>query len=121
LESWVRNSPEFNIDRVHTPLMVTGSGRYGLLLEWEPYANLITLGRPVELVMLPAGTHVLTNPGTRLASQGGTVDRMRFWLQGIEDPDPAKAERYRRWENLCRTQKMENPERSAFCTESASR
>lgn len=121
LDSWVHNSPEFNIDRVHTPLMVTGSGRYGLLLEWEPYANLVTLGRPAELVMLAAGTHVLTNPGTRLASQGGTVDWMRFWLQGVEDPDPTKASRYRRWENLCRTQKMENPDRLAFCTESAFR
>jgi hypothetical protein len=35
-----------------------------------------------------------------MASQGGTVDWFRFWLQGEEDPDPAKAEQYARWREL---------------------
>ena len=30
-------------------------------------------------------------------SQGGTVDLFRFWLQGYEDTDPAKAAQYARW------------------------
>jgi hypothetical protein len=42
----------------------------------------------------------LQKPQERLASQGGTVDWFRFWLQGYEDADPAKAEQYRRWREL---------------------
>jgi len=35
-----------------------------------------------------------------MASQGGAVDWYRFWLQGYEDPNPAKAEQYERWRAL---------------------
>jgi len=28
------------------------------------------------------------------------MDWFRFWLQGYEDPDPAKAEQYKRWGEL---------------------
>ncbi len=56
--------------------------------------------KPVELVMLKTGEHEITNPAERLASQGGSVDWFRFWLQGYEDPDPAKADQYKRWREL---------------------
>jgi hypothetical protein len=49
--------------------------------------------------------HVLTNPAVRMASQGGSVDWFRFWLQNYEDPDPAKAEQYARWRGLRKLQK----------------
>ena len=39
-----------------------------------------------------------------MASQGGSVDWFRFWLQGYEDPDPAKAEQYKRWRGLRKMQ-----------------
>ena len=32
-----------------------------------------------------------------MASQGGTVDWFRFWLQDYEDPDPAKSQHYTCW------------------------
>ncbi len=32
------------------------------------------------------------------------VDWFRFWLQGYEDPDPAKAEQYKRWRELRKLQ-----------------
>jgi hypothetical protein len=44
--------------------------------------------------------HVLSNPAARAISQGGTVDWFRFWLQGYEDPNPAKAAQYEHWEAL---------------------
>ncbi len=47
--------------------------------------------------MLNAQAHVLTNPVQRFAAQTGTLDWFRFWLQYYEDPDPAKAEQYKRW------------------------
>lgn len=47
------------------------------------------------LNLLNDSEHVLTNPAARLASQGGTVDWMRFWLQDYEDPAAAKTEQYK--------------------------
>jgi hypothetical protein len=47
----------------------------------------------------------------RLASQGGSVDWFRFWLKGEEDPDPAKAEQYKRWRGL-RELQSENDKKS---------
>ena len=45
-----------------------------------------------------------TNPAERMASQGLSVDWFRFWMQGYEDSDPAKAEQYRRWQELRKIQ-----------------
>jgi hypothetical protein len=79
---------------------------------WEPYAAMRYLHKPVDLVLINTDEHVLTNPAARLASQGGTVDWFRFWLQGYEDPDPAKAEQYRRWHALRKLQDVQDAERT---------
>jgi dipeptidyl aminopeptidase/acylaminoacyl peptidase len=104
LQQWLKRSPGFNLDRITTPLLVVGGGRLGLLHMWEPYAGLRYLQKPVDLMMLNTDEHVLTNPAVRMASQGGSVDWFRFWLQDYEDPDPAKAEQYARWHNLRKLQ-----------------
>ncbi len=118
LQQWLRRSPEFNMDKVTAPLLVVAPGHAGLLEMWEPYAALRYLHRPVELVLLRDGTHILTNPAERLASQGGTVDWFRFWLQGYEDTDATKAEQYRRWEKLCDMQVEQNPNQVPSCVHS---
>lgn len=115
LRLWLKRSPEFNMQTVHTPLLVASLGRLGLLDMWEPYAALRDLGKPVDLLLLNSDEHVLTNPVARKASQGGSVDWFRFWLQGYEDPDPAKAQQYRRWEKLCEMQIEENPHQATWC------
>lgn len=115
LRLWLKRSPEFNMQTVHTPLLVVGLGRLSLLEMWEPYAALRYLGKPVDLLLLNSDEHVLTNPAVRMASQGGSVDWFRFWLQGYEDPAPAKALQYRRWEKLCDMQKEQNPDQPTWC------
>ncbi len=63
------------------------------------------LRKPADLMLINTNNqHVLTNPADRIASQGGTGDWMRFWLQNYEDPDPAKSEQYERWRRLRRMQ-----------------
>ena len=74
---------------------------------WEPYAALRNLGKAVDLLVLNSEEHVLSNPTTRMALQGGTVDWFRFWLQDYEDPDPAKADQYARWRELRKVQRAE--------------
>jgi hypothetical protein len=100
LQRWLERSPEFNMQKVHTPLLVVGEGPFSLLSMWGPYAALRYLGKPVDLQMLNTDEHVLTNPAVRMASQGGSVDWFRFWLQDYEDPDSDKKEQYKRWEHL---------------------
>ena len=100
LQQWLKRSPGFNLDKVNSPLMVVGEGPYGLLAMWAPYAGLHYLHKPVDLIMLNTDEHTLTNPAMRIASQGGSVDWFRFWLQGYENSDPAKAEQYKRWREL---------------------
>jgi len=48
----------------------------------------------------------------RIASQGGSVDWFRFWLQGYEDPDPSKADQFKRWRGLKKVQ-IENDAKKA--------
>ena len=97
-------SPGFNLDKVTAPLIVVAEGPGSLLYMWEPYAGLRYLNKPVDLIMLNTDEHVLTNPSVRMASQGGSVDWFRFWLQGYEDPAPSKAEQYIRWRELRKMQ-----------------
>ncbi len=105
LQEWLKRSPEFNMEEIKTPLQVVArGGGPGLLWMWEPYSGLRAQAKPVDLLILGEGTHELTNPAQRIVSQGGTVDWFRFWLQGYEDPDPAKIEQYRRWRELRKLQ-----------------
>ena len=107
LQLWLKRSPEFNLDKITTPLLVVGDGPFTTLLMWQPYAALHYLKKPVDFIMLNTHEHILTNPAVRRASQGGSVDWFRFWLQGEEDSNPAKADQYARWRELRKMQEEE--------------
>jgi dipeptidyl aminopeptidase/acylaminoacyl peptidase len=103
LQNWVEKSPTFGIDRVKTPVHITAlDSERSLLGEWEWFSALRILGKPVELEVIGGkyGAHVLERPWDRLASQEGTVDWFCYWLNGEEDPDPAKSAQYARWNLL---------------------
>jgi len=68
--------------------------------EWEWFAGLSRLNKPVDLVYIPEGTHVLQKPWERMVSQQGDVDWFCFWLKGEEDSAPGKAGEYIRWNRL---------------------
>jgi hypothetical protein len=105
LNEWISRAPAFNMNKVYTPIQVVATNKHESLLEmWEPYAALRLLHRPVDLIILGQGTHPLTNPAQLMLSQGGVVDWFDFWLNGNEDPDPAKTEQYRRWRELRKLQ-----------------
>lgn len=116
LQTWVKRSPAFNMQKVRAPVLVFSQGRtISLLVMWEPYATLRYLGKPVDLIVVNSNEHILTNPAARMATQGGSVDWFRFWLQGYESPYPVMAGEYRRWEKLCDIQRAQNPSRPTFC------
>src|SRR5260370_42093456 len=98
--SWVRTSSTFGFERVVTPVRLEANSPSSLSLVWEWFAGMLRLAKPVELIYMPDGTHVLVKPWNRMTSQQGNVDWFCFWLKGEEDPDPAKAEQYARWHDL---------------------
>ncbi len=112
LQQWLKRSPSFNLDKITAPLLVNAGGPDNLLYMAGPYEGLRSLQKPVDLIVLNTDEHVLTNPAVRMASQGGTVDWFRFWLQDYEDPDPGKVGQYKRWRELARMQ-QENEKKSA--------
>jgi dipeptidyl aminopeptidase/acylaminoacyl peptidase len=91
LKEWTRLSPGFNVDKTHTPLRITTLSPDNLLLDWEWFEALTLLGKPVDMVMIQDGTHVLEKPWDRVVSQQGNVDWFDFWLNGHEDLDLRKA------------------------------
>jgi dipeptidyl aminopeptidase/acylaminoacyl peptidase len=107
-DTWLHRSPAFKSDRIRAPVQLEALGPWSLLSFVGSYAPLRYLRKPVDLVFLTSNEHVLSNPRMRMASQGGTVDWMRFWLQDYEDPAPEKVEQYRRWRELRQMQKAQN-------------
>jgi dipeptidyl aminopeptidase/acylaminoacyl peptidase len=100
-ETFRRNALPFNLDHVTTPIMnQEPDGLRYVPFMWEVYEVLKLLGKPVEFIIFPRGTHNLVKPWERLTSQQAAVDWFCFWLKGEEDPDPAKAEQYTRWRGL---------------------
>jgi len=101
---WMAQSPGFHVDRVHTPIRITALSPDSALFEWEWFSSLTRLRKPVEMIMIQDGSHVLEKPWDRMISQQGNVDWFCFWLKGEEDPDPTKAEQYTRWRELRKLQ-----------------
>ncbi len=97
---WLRRSPEFVLDEVNTPLMLQVSSPDILATMWASFVGLRRLGKPVELLYIPTGTHIMEKPWDRMVSQGGAVDWLAFWLKGEEDTDPSKSVKYGRWQQL---------------------
>jgi hypothetical protein len=98
LALWMQESPGFHLDQVHLPLrLVSIQDR---IAQWEWYVAEKLQKRPVELIEIPDGTHMLEKPSDRYIAMQGIVDWYRFWLQDYERPDPEVSSQYKRWEHL---------------------
>jgi dipeptidyl aminopeptidase/acylaminoacyl peptidase len=100
LHKWLKVSPAFLMDRIETPVRIQALGPDSLVGDWHWFSGLTRLGKPVALIYIPGGDHILEKPWDRMISQQGNVDWFCFWLKGEEDPDPAKAGQYKRWHDL---------------------
>jgi dipeptidyl aminopeptidase/acylaminoacyl peptidase len=113
LQKWFQLAPGFNVHRVRTPLLIieqSHGGRGGVLAKWELFSRLRSLGKPVEMYVMPEilhGSHTPQNPRQILAVQERSIDWFDFWLNGREDVDPKKHEQYERWRALRRLQTSE--------------
>lgn len=99
-EEWINESPGFNTHRVQAPVRIDAPSYRAVLPEWEFYAGLRAQRTPVDMIVYPDGRHALTRPSERRVSTQGSIDWLDFWINGVEDPDPAKADQYERWRGM---------------------
>jgi WD40-like Beta Propeller Repeat len=98
LEVWMRESPTFHLDRLCIPLrLVSIDDR---LAQWEWFVAGRMQEKPVELIEIPGGSHMLERPRDRQIAMQGIVDWFRFWLEDYVNPEPDRQEQYARWEKL---------------------
>jgi dipeptidyl aminopeptidase/acylaminoacyl peptidase len=100
IKQWLYVAPGFRLDKVLAPVRIEALGAISILSEWELYSSLRLQGKPVDLIYIPDGQHILQKPLEKLASEQGNVDWFRFWLQNYERPHPDDPEQYKRWEHL---------------------
>lgn len=100
LWKWLERSPSFREGRICTPILMQINTPASLVYVWDAYAELRGQNKPVDLLYIRNGDHALVKPWERLVEQGMNVDWYDYWLNGHRDPDPKKAEQYKRWDAL---------------------
>ena len=110
-ENWRKIAMSMNADKVATPILQNASDTE-YLIYLALYRSLADLGRPVELYLYPNELHVRNQPRHRLEIYDRNLDWFRFWLEGEQDQDPAKAAQYKRW-NHWRDEANRPPEKSS--------
>lgn len=94
-ERWRVLSPAENLDTIKAPiLMQMPEQEYVMALD---YAVPLMRDHRADLYVFPDEPHQKFQPRHKLAAYERNIDWFRFWLQGYEDPDPAKREEYKRW------------------------
>lgn len=92
---WRLLSPATNLDAIKAPiLMQMPEQEYVIALD---YAVPLIRDQRADLYVFPNEPHQKFQPRHKLAAYERNVDWFRFWLQGHEDPDPAKRGEYKRW------------------------
>jgi dipeptidyl aminopeptidase/acylaminoacyl peptidase len=115
LNSWMQRTPAFSANRNRTPTRIVVHSPGSIPWEWEWFVALRLLKKPVEMVYMKDGEHILERPWERMISQQGNVSWFDFWLNGHEDADPKSVEQYARWEMLCDMQIAGNPGQPTVC------
>jgi dipeptidyl aminopeptidase/acylaminoacyl peptidase len=98
-EFWSKLDIADNVDTLEAPVLMH-------LAAHETFAmvrlirNLADAGKPYDAYIFPEETHIKWQPAHLAFIMSRNLDWFRFWLQDAEDPNPAKAEQYRRWRKL---------------------
>lgn len=103
-KQWKRIGLEFNLDKIRAPvLMQMPEQEYVWMLD-----SAVPLMREhkADLYVFPNAPHFKYQPKQLLAANQRNLDWFRFWLQGYEDADPAKADQYQLWRAMRETKKI---------------
>lgn len=85
---WLEHSPTYNVSGLETPVRLEAYGVAGAIEEWEWFSLSSSMKKPIDLVLLPRGTHLLVKPWERMTSQQSNVDWFASWLKDETDPSP---------------------------------
>jgi dipeptidyl aminopeptidase/acylaminoacyl peptidase len=96
---WRLVSTALYADRIHSPVLFQLPEQEARRIP-ELYSRLAQSGTPTELYAFPDEDHIKVQPRHRLAVYDRNLDWFRYWLQDYRDPDPEKADEYRRWDVL---------------------
>jgi len=99
LETWRNYSLGLNI-RPDLPPLLIQSGDREQNITVPTWTRLRAAGAKVEWFEYPDEGHLKRGPANKWWVFQRNLDWFRFWLQGYENPDPAKAEQYARWRKL---------------------
>ncbi|MBE0546688.1 MAG: hypothetical protein IH627_03325 [Rubrivivax sp.] len=113
-DRWVRNDPSLHTDCVAAALRIETYGPW-VLNNWDVYALLRRQYKPVEMVVIPDGSHSLSRPSERMISLQGNVDWYRFWLKGEDRRQPSipgetlesLRDQYTRWNQMSELQRAD--------------
>lgn len=101
--NYQRLSPTFRAAKAAGPVLQQVAS--GSASQLALHVALREAGVPSELVYYPNESHLFHQPKHRLAAMRENIDWFDFWLLGKEDPDPAKARQYRRWQAMREAQR----------------
>jgi len=105
-ERWKELSPALNAKHINAPLLINVADSE-LLIDLQYYTSLREHQKAVEMFIYADERHLKIHPKHRYEIYNRNLDWFNLWLRDKEDPDPAKAEQYKRWREL-RTMKEEN-------------
>lgn len=97
---WRMMSPVFNLDKIEAPVLFQ-MPEQEYLMAVEYTLPLIRKER-ADMYVFPDEPHIKFQPMHKLAAYERNVDWFRFWLQGYEDPNPAKMRQYKHWRRMRR-------------------
>lgn len=99
-QKWIENNYVYNIDKVRAALRLEIYDRQFAVAWYDVFTMMKRLNKPVEYYVYDGASHSPLNPIQRYISSQGTVDWMRFWLMGEEDPNPKKQEQHITWRKM---------------------
>jgi dipeptidyl aminopeptidase/acylaminoacyl peptidase len=100
---WQTVSASLNAQRIFSPLLINAADSE-YMGDVQLIITLRESKKPVEMFIYADELHIKNQPKHRYEIYERNVDWMKFWLKGEEDPDPAKAEQYKRWRELRKLQ-----------------
>jgi dipeptidyl aminopeptidase/acylaminoacyl peptidase len=103
---WRQISPTLNLAKLRAPILMQFPEQeymHGL-----DYAIPLMRSDRADVYVFPNEPHNKFQPRHKLAAYVRNLDWFRFWLEGYEDPEPAKAEQYARWRSMRSSQPREH-------------
>lgn len=95
---WKQVSPAYQLDRIRAPILFQLPEKE--YRETMDYAIPLMRRHQADMYVFPYETHIKYQPRHKLAVYERNLDWFRFWLQGYEDPDPAKRTQYAHWQEM---------------------